>query len=153
MLLLQFQAGADRYGFDVSRVIEVIPMVAFRMLPHAEPAVAGIFNYRGAMVPVIDLTFLLTGASSRPLFSTRVILVDYPGPDGEHHVLGLLAERVTETIFCNEQDLLPAGIVVEGAPYLGDLLLHNGAMVQRVVVERLLPASLRQALFVRPEEA
>jgi len=115
MLLLQFQAGKDRFGMDISRVIEVIPMVIFRPLPHADPAVAGLFNYRGTMAPVIDLTFLLTGEASRPLFSTRVILVDYPdrpGQDGERHILGLLAERVTETVFCTEEDLLPAGIAV-----------------------------------------
>jgi chemotaxis-related protein WspB len=153
MLLLQFQAGTDRYGLDVSRVIEVIPMVVFRTLPHAEPTVAGIFNYRGAMVPVIDLTCLLTGTPSRPLFSTRVILVDYPGPDSERHVLGLLAERVTETIFCSEEELMPAGIAVEGAPYLGDLLLHGGSMIQRVTVEKLLPSSLRESLFVQAREA
>ena len=153
MLLLQFQAGTDLYGLDVSRVIEVIPMVVFRTLPHADPSVAGIFNYRGTMVPVIDLTFLLAGNLSKPLFSTRVILVDYPGRDGQIHVLGLLAERVTETFFCNEEDLMPAGIAVEGAPYLGDLLLRAGGIIQRVVVEKLLPPSLQEALFVPAQEA
>ena len=153
MLLLQFQAGKDRYGLDVTRVIEVIPMVVFRPLPHADPAVAGIFNYRGTMAPVIDLTFLLTGEASRPLFSTRVILVDYPGRDGERHILGLLAERVTETVFCTEEDLLPAGIDVAGAPYLGDLLLHAGGMIQRVAIERLLPSSMQESLFPPAQEA
>jgi chemotaxis-related protein WspB len=147
MLLLQFQAGKERYGMEVSRVIEVIPMVVFRPLPHADPTVAGLFNYRGTMVPVIDLTVLLEGAASRPLFSTRIILVDYPGRDGEHHILGLLAERVTETVFCTEEDILPAGIAVAGAPYLGDLLLHAGGMIQRIAIERLLPASLQESLF------
>jgi chemotaxis-related protein WspB len=153
MLLLQFQAGKDRYGIDVSRVVEVIPMVVFRPLPHADPAVAGLFNYRGTMVPVIDLTVLLEGAASRPLFSTRVILVDYPGRDGEHHILGLLAERVTETVFYTEEDLLPAGIAVTGAPYLGDLLPHAGGMIQRVAIERLLTPSLQENLFQPAQEA
>jgi chemotaxis-related protein WspB len=153
MLLLQFQAGKDRYGLDVSRVIEVIPMVIFRPLPHSDPSVAGLFNYRGTMTPVIDLTFLLTGEASRPLFSTRVILVDYPGRDGEHHILGLLAERVTETVFYTEEDLLPAGIDVAGAPYLGDLLLHAGGMIQWVAIERLLPPSTQEALFPPAQEA
>jgi chemotaxis-related protein WspB len=153
MLLLQFQAGKDRYGLDVSRVIEVIPMVVFRTLPHTEPAVAGLFNYRGTMVPVIDLTVLLGGVASRPLFSTRVILVDYPGRDGEHHVLGLLAERVTETVFCTEGELLPAGIAVDGAPYLGDLLPHADGMIQRVTIEGLLTPSLQESLFPPAQEA
>jgi chemotaxis-related protein WspB len=153
MLLLQFQAGKDRYGLDVSRVIEVIPMVVFRPLPHADPAVAGLFNYRGTMTPVIDLTFLLTGETSRPLFSTRVILADYPGRNGERHILGLLAERVTETVFCTEEDLRPSGMAVAGAPYLGDLLVHAGEMIQRVAIEQLLPPSLQESLFPPAPEA
>jgi chemotaxis-related protein WspB len=153
MLLLQFQAGKERYGMDVSRVIEVIPMVVFRSLPHTDPAVAGLFNYRGTMVPVIDLTVLLDGAASRPLFSTRVILVDYPDPEGKRHILGLLAERVTETVFCTEENFLPTGIAVAGAPYLGDLLVHAGEMVQRVAIEQLLPSSLKESLFPPALEA
>ena len=153
MLLLQFQAGTDRYGLDVSRVIEIIPMVVFHPLPHADPSVAGLFNYRGTMVPVIDLTVLLTGAASRPLFSTRIILVDYPGRDDHAHTLGLLAERVTETVPCAKGDFQPAGIAIAGAPYLGDLFPHGEEMIQRIEIDRLLPSALRESLFVQDGKA
>ena len=153
MLLLQFQAGNDRYGLDVFQVIEVVPMVVFRSIPHADPCVAGLFNYRGTMVPVIDLTTLLTGMSSRPLFSTRIILTEYPDHDGDRQVLGLMAERVTETVPCKAEDLQPAGIAVAGAPYLGDLFLHPEGTIQRVDIERLLPSSLREALFPPGKDA
>ena len=156
MLLLRFQTGKERYGLDVSRIIEVIPMVVFLPLSHVDSAVAGIFNYHGTMVPVIDLTVLLAGYPSRPLFSTRVILVDYPGwpgQDDERHILGLLAERVTEAVFCVEEDMKPAGIAMDGAPYLGDLLIHADGIIQRVAIERLLPPALRETLFPPAREA
>jgi methyl-accepting chemotaxis protein WspA len=50
MLLLQFQAGDDRYGLDVAEVIEVVPRVLFREIPHADCTVAGLINYRGTLV-------------------------------------------------------------------------------------------------------
>jgi chemotaxis-related protein WspB len=153
MLLLQFQAGNDRYGLDVQRVIEVVPLVCFRPLPHADPCVAGLFNYRGAMVPVIDLTALLTGTPSRPLFSTRIILVNYPDHDGGQRILGLVAERITETVPCKAEDLQPAGIAVTGAPYLGDLFIHPEGTIQRVEIESLLPPALREALFPPAKDA
>lgn len=162
MLLLHFQAGNDRYGLDVSRVVAVIPQVILRPLPHADAAVAGIFNYHETMVPVIDLTVLLAGDASRPLFSTRIILVDYPvrpdqlektGGKGGQHILGLLAQQVTETIFCAEAELQPAGIAVEGAPYLGGFLMHPEGMIQRVLLERLLPPLLHDSLFPPLREA
>ena len=154
MLLLQFQAGKDRYGLDIAPIIEVIPMVFCRPLPHADPAVAGLFNYHGTMVPVIDLTILLTGEPSCPLFSTRIIMVDYQGRDDQNHPLGLLAERVTETVFYRKEDLQPAGIAVEGASYLGDLLIQaDGGMIQHITIERLLPPSLQATLFPAAGEA
>lgn len=153
MLLLQFQAGDDRYGLDVSKVIEVVPLVVCRALPHADPCVAGLFNYRGAMVPVIDLTTLLTGAPSRPLFSTRIILTEYPDHDGGRQILGLVAERVTETVPCTEERFQPTGISVAGAPYLGDLFLHPEGAIHRVEIERLLPPALREALFPAGKDA
>jgi len=152
MLLLQFQAGNDRYGLDVAEVIEVVPRVLFREIPHADPSVAGLINYRGTPVPVIDLTSLLTGTPSRPFFSTRIILVDYPGRDGARGILGLMAERVTETVSCTEADFQPTGIAVNGAPYLGEICLHPDGAIQRVETAKLLTPELREALFF-PEEA
>lgn len=153
MLLLQFQAGDDRYGLDVAEVIEVVPRVLFREIPHADCTVAGLINYRGTLVPVIDLTALLTGAPSRPFFSTRIILVNYPGHDGTGKILGLLAERVTETVSCTEADLQPPGIAVADAPYLGELCLHPDGAIQRVSTANLLTPELREALFPPTEEA
>jgi chemotaxis-related protein WspB len=56
MLLLQFQAGSERYGLDVSQVVEVSSLVSLRPIPHAPPEAAGVFNYRGILTPVVDLT-------------------------------------------------------------------------------------------------
>lgn len=147
MLLLQFQAGQNRYGIDVREVIEVVPRVRFRELSHADAAVAGVMNYRGTPVPVIDLTALLTGCPSLPFFSTRIIVVTVPEGDGAAKTIGLLAERVTETVACAAEDFQPAGIDVAAAPYLGELSLRAEGAIQRVRVENLLTPVLRAALL------
>lgn len=152
MLLLQFQAGNDRYGLDVAEVIEVVPRVTCREIPHTCPAVAGLINYRGTPVPVVDLTALITGAPSRPFFSTRIILTDYPDREGGHRVLGLMAERVTETVSCGEGDFRPLGVNPAEAPYLGDICLHPDGTILRVRVEELLTPELRAALFTAAED-
>lgn len=55
MLLLTFNLGDDLYAIPVSDVIEVIPLVQIKPLRLAPPWVAGLFNYRGSSVPVLDL--------------------------------------------------------------------------------------------------
>lgn len=144
MLLVVFQAGAERFGLDVSRVREVLSVPTLRPLPAAPEYMAGLFDYHGTLVPVIDLSHLLVGRSVRMLLSTRVVVVEYDGA----HLLGLLAERATETVSCREQDCLPAGVAVDGAPYLGPILRNADGMIQRVTVEELLPESVRETLFV-----
>src|SRR6187551_1705243 len=98
MLFLLFELGADRYALDVDRVLEVLPLVRIKTIPRSSPGVAGIFNYRGAPVPAIDLSALLTGRPAPVLLSTRLILVRYPDSRGIDRTLGLVAERATEML-------------------------------------------------------
>ena len=58
MLFLLFQIGKDRYALEASRVVEVVPLLALKELPQAPKGVAGLFNYRGALVPAVDLSEL-----------------------------------------------------------------------------------------------
>jgi chemotaxis-related protein WspB len=143
MLFLVFEIGDERYCLEVSRIIEITPMVIFKKIPHAPAYVSGLFNYRGTIVPVIDLSILIAGKPSRPLFSTRIILVDYVSEDKVHHILGLLAERATETISCREEDFQPSGIEVDEAQYLGDVIFDESGMIQRVRIENLPPENIR----------
>lgn len=151
MLLLIFHVGKERYGLDSRRVIEVVPKVALKPVPHTPQYVAGLFNYRGRIVPVVDLSALIADTPCGALLSTRIILVDYPGVD-RRHILGLLAERVTETLKCREEDFNPPGIATSEGPYLGDLLVDDEGMIQRIRVEEILPQSLRESLFTSAEK-
>lgn len=148
MLYLLLRMGTERYALEARRIVEVVPMVEFRPLPHAAPYVAGVFDYRGAVVPVIDLCRLATPSACRALLTTRIVLVDYPDKDGGTRVLGLLAEQVTETVKLKDTDFQPAGIDVPDAPFLGELTRIDGEMVQHLAIERLLPEDLRDQLFM-----
>ena len=143
MLFLVFEIDNERYCLEVSRIIEITPIVLFRELPHAPEYIAGVFNYRGVVVPVVDLSVLIAGRPSRPLFSTRIILVDYVSVDSTHHIVGLLTEKATETISCREEDFQPSGVVVEGAEYLGDVIFDETGMIQRIMIEKLPPETIR----------
>lgn len=153
MLLVVFTAGGNRYALPVKRVREITPVVVFREIPGAPPYVRGIMNYRGEVAPVIDLTVLLAGRPSRRLLSTRIIVTDHAGADGRPHALGLLAEQVTETAMAAPEAVKPPGIEMESAPYLTGAILDRQGLVQVVDPARVLPESLREALFKAALEA
>lgn len=147
MLYLLLRMGDERYALEARRIVEVVPLVLIKPLPHTPAYVAGLFDYRGQWVPVIDLCRLTSERSCIHHQTTRIILVEYLGNTGSSHTLGLLAEQVTETIKLKTTDFQAAGIQVTDAPYLGGLAKSADTPVQLLDIEQLLPEALRQSLF------
>ncbi len=147
MLLLSFSLSSERYAVDASSVVEVMPLTANKPIPRAPDFVVGLLDYRGAPVPLIDLCQLTLGQPYNKVLSTRIVLVDYPTESGEQGILGLIAEKVTETLRCSAQDLNATGISLKDAPYLGPVLSQATGMLQIVDVSALLPDEVQEMLF------
>ncbi|WP_017716327.1 chemotaxis protein CheW [Kamptonema formosum] len=141
--MLLCYVGEDRYAIESSRVVEVLPLVALRTLHQAPECVAGIFNYRGQIVSVIDLCRLMQGHQSRPHLSTRIVMVKYQDRDSTPRLLGVMAERVTETLNTPETKLVEPAVTVNSAPYLGKMIVGERGMIQCLRVEYLLPEPQR----------
>jgi chemotaxis-related protein WspB len=152
MLLLLFKLGDDRYALETKDVVEVLPLVNWKTIPGAPAGVAGVFNYHGAPVPLIDLAELALGTPSRARMSTRIVLVNYVEEAGGTHLLGLLTEHVAETIRREEADFADPGVATPAAPYLGPVTTDARGIIQRVEVRHLLPAGVREILFRQPLE-
>lgn len=143
MLVLIFHVGSDRYGLETSRIVEVIPRVMLRRLHHAPPYAAGTFNNRGAIVPVIDLCHLIQGQPSRDCLSTRIAIMNYPDDRGGPRFVGLMAERITETIDRSQTTVAAAEFHLETAPFLGDTIVDSHGLIQCIAVEPLLLTAQR----------
>jgi len=153
MLLLVFRLGADRYGLEATQVLEVVPLVTLKAMPQAPGYVAGVMNYRGHPVPVLDLCHLGGGGPCHPNMSTRIVLLRYSETDGARRVLGVMAENVTETIKCSPDDFEQCGIRVSEAPYLGAVSTKGDPMIQLIEPDRLLSDEVRSLIFQENEPA
>lgn len=147
MLMLLFYVGDNLYALDSSQVVEVIPRVIVRKIHHVPDYVAGLFNYRGAIVPVIDLCHLIQGKPSRSYLSTRIIMVNYVGKDNTTRCLGLMAERVTETLNKPDTAFVDTGTQLDEAPYLGEMIMDEKGMIQQIRLEYLLLDSQHKYLL------
>lgn len=146
MLALIFSVGTQQFALDSRQIRIVLPRPELTPVPQAPSTIAGLFNYHGAIIPVVHLSRLLGGLDSCDFYSTRLVLVNYPTPRGER-VLGLLADGVSEPRRIPDEALAPSGITVEQAPYLDRVLPEEAGVVQFITVERLLPSELRDRLF------
>ncbi len=147
MLFLLFQLGRDHYALNVAQVAEVLPLVQMKEIPHAPLGVAGVFIYRGAPVPVLDLSALALGRPAHMRLSTRLLLVHYPDATGTRRLLGLIAEKATETLHRDPADFVASGVNNDGAPYLGPVASDARGVIQWIEVDKLLPAAVREMLF------
>jgi chemotaxis-related protein WspB len=147
MLFLVFQIGKDAYAIDVGQVAQVLPLVHYKQIPHAPTGLAGLFNYHGTIVPLIDLTELALGRRSEAKMSTRIILANYERESGERRFIGLLAEQVMETLRRERTDFADPGMSTTISPYLGPITTDNGRIIQQIEINRLLPVDLADHLF------
>ena len=146
MLILQFRLGEDTYALDARQVMRVLPAARLKRLPGAPKGVAGLLNFEGEPVPVLDLSELLLGHPASQHLSTRIILTELTGRGGERRLLGVLAENATNTVRCDAADFMPAGVTLAAARYLGPVASLGGTLVQRLELEHLLSAELDDAL-------
>lgn len=142
MLALLFYLGDTMYTMKCEKVREVAPMVKLKQVPHTPDYFAGLFNYRGVIVPVIDLRRLIQGQPCQMRLSTRIILVDYVRDDHTPYILGLMAERVTEAVRKSENAFVSPGLSMQEAPFLGGFVMENKEMIQYIDLD-LLPNSFR----------
>jgi chemotaxis-related protein WspB len=142
MLFLKFRIGSESYALDTTQIAEVLPLLEIMRVPQTPAGVAGLINYRGRPVPVIDLSELMLGEPGRPHISTRLILVHY----GEH-LLGLIAEQATETTRREAESFTDSGLASDAAPYLGPVTQDGGRLIRRIDVHKLLPPEVSSALF------
>jgi chemotaxis-related protein WspB len=149
MLFFLFTMGDDRYALDALQIAEVLPLVGIKLIPHAPSGVAGILDYHGVPVPVIDLSQLALGRPTRQRLGTRVALVNYPVLNGTYHLLGLLVERATEILRRDPTDFVASGVRNDTAQYLGPVAADAQGMVQWITIDKLLPSSVRDQLFTQ----
>lgn len=145
--MLLFSIGNERYAIASREVVEVIPLVLLKTLPHKPAQIAGVFNYRGRITPVIDLSQLMRGKPCGNNLSTRIILVNYYGHNHTKHILGLMAEQVVETLHKSENEFVDSNIRIDAAPYLGKMILDDQGMIQCIRIEYLLSEAEQINLF------
>ncbi len=140
MLVLLFHIGDIRYTIKCEKIKEIAPMVTLKQVPHTPEYFAGFFNYRGEIVPVLDLCQLIQGSPCRMRLSTRIILVDYMMNDADR-VLGIMAERVSKTVEMPDDAFSLPAIHSGDTPFLGGVMMEQNEMIQYIDMD-LLPNCL-----------
>ena len=132
--------GGGRFALPMSAVAEVGRIPGLTRVPNTPPWVAGVANWRGRILGVLDLRVLLgveqidDGASS-----SRLVVLTRGA-----HAVGVVAERVDGVIDVDEEALEPALLTLpnEAAPLLEGQITDADGPVG--VIDAVAVFSLRQ---------
>jgi chemotaxis-related protein WspB len=142
MLFLTFRAAESLYAVDVTRVVEVVPRIDLRRLPHAPAFLAGVFDYRGVVVPVTDLGILLGSEACGDRLSTRIILVDSRPADRKDQLQA--AKRHGHEPEESGEDMVKARAPRSGGrPWLLGLVAEHVSDVSSVKPQQVISATMQ----------
>ena len=139
MLALFFELGEEVFAIPARFVVEVVPKVDVHRLAKAPPWLTGMFAYRGAVLPVVDLCRRVFDTEHKSRLSSRIVVVDREqgDPSGRY---GILVEGVKDV-----RPLAAAGVSsveLADAPFVRGTVLDAGTLVQLLDIDKLLPREL-----------
>jgi len=150
MLALTFQIGEEKLALDIRRVREVVPRVRLRRVSGAPDWHAGVFVYRGEVVPVVDL-HRLAGAEPCPEhLSSRIILIT---PNQSQRLVGLLASQVADTRELALENRPASSMAEEDKVDLGALVADGQGVIRLFDPDWFLPDAAWQQLIIATKGA
>jgi purine-binding chemotaxis protein CheW len=101
--LVGFVVGEVEYAVEIARVKEIANPLEVVALPHPPPAVMGVADYRGDVVPVVDLRARFGLPPAPATRKTKWIVVDVSG-----RLVAIVVDAVTEVFGSASAGLRPA---------------------------------------------
>jgi purine-binding chemotaxis protein CheW len=155
MSILTFRVAEQTYALPVSRVAQIIEMVAITFLPQAPAAVQGVINYRGALAPVVDVRARFGLPPRLYDLNTPIILVDF-----QDTLIGIVVDQVDAVLEVAEaatavnEQVIPAALREDGGDgrhaIIGRLAKVDRGVIPVLQIDNLLTqgeaAQLQQAM-------
>ena len=154
-----FHIGKERFAIDTRSIVEVIPGIAARPVPAAHRALVGVIDYRGDVVPVLDLCRLFGRGDCPVRMSNRILMCDVAAnvpeaADAERDLLGILAEDVTRVAVLDpDAPGSHPGPKTPGVGGLGRILREGGELLQLVEVGELVAKDVLDTLRRATQES
>jgi len=107
--LVGFIIGEEEYAVPILAIQEIIKPFPWTRVPQVPKYVVGVFNMRGAVIPLIDLRLKFGLPALKQGDETRFIVMRY-GDD----IAGFVIDRLTMAIRIKKTDIGPAPDTING---------------------------------------
>jgi purine-binding chemotaxis protein CheW len=116
---LTFDLQGETFALEAGMVREVLDLLPETAVPGAPPFVGAVINFRGRIIPLVDLRLAFDMVVAEPTIDTRIVVIEHD-LDGEPTLIGLRADKVHEvTTITQDSTTEPPRV---GMRYRGDFI-------------------------------
>ena len=95
-----FQIGAEEYGIDIMLVQEIIRYNKPTRVFNSNPVIKGVINFRGKVIPIIDMHSKFNLQEQEYDEFTVVIIIEV-----QAKTMGMIVDRVSDIMSFNTEDI------------------------------------------------
>jgi purine-binding chemotaxis protein CheW len=128
---LIFTLGGESFAIGILAIKEIIEYGSLTEVPMMPPAVRGVINLRGSVVPVIDLAARFGRAPTEIRRRTCIVIVEL-AENGERHDVGVIVDAVNEVMEIPREEIEPPPSF--GSRIRSDFIAGMGKLGARFVI-------------------
>jgi purine-binding chemotaxis protein CheW len=110
---MAFQVAGEVYAVGILTVREIIGLLEITRVPLSPPAVRGVVNLRGRVIPVVDLRLKFGLGACEPTDQSVIIVVQCT-VEGRPLTMGILVDQVLEVLTVTADQIEPSPELGEG---------------------------------------
>jgi len=122
-----FKLNKEEFGLEISSVREISPYMEITQLPNSPDYIKGIVNFRGKVIPLIDLKKKLNLENTNITQNTRIIIVNINEKES-----GLIVDEASKISRIHDEDVEVISDIITDVnkKYLtGVAKLENGMVI------------------------
>ena len=100
---VNFRVGKEHFAIGVKKVLEIILLEHLTHVPNTSSLIRGVLNFRGTIVPVIDMNYRFNGRQEDN--SGNMVIVVEVNNKENHALMGLLVDGVTDVMEFGYKDI------------------------------------------------
>ncbi len=133
---LTFTLGEEQYGVDILKVQEIRGWEPLREMHDVPPSIKGVLDFRGRIIPIIDLRIRFSVQPVDYLPTTVIIVLSRQEGD----MMGVVVDAVSDVLSIRSEDIKPPpslGSHIHTEYVSGMVSLEQG-MVMLIEADRLI---------------
>lgn len=104
-----FKLDTEEYGIDIMNVREIAPYQSVSKVPNTPKFIEGVINFRGVVIPIINLKKRFSLEDHGEHGDTRMIVINL-----DEKQIGFIVDEASETVRLDDAEIEPAPDLITG---------------------------------------